>query len=34
MTYYGDYGFDDFLKVGATSDIDIKIYKSKYKVCI
>lgn len=24
MTYYGDYGFDDFLKVGAESDRDIE----------
>ena len=23
MTYYGDYGFDDFLKTGASSDQDI-----------
>lgn len=24
MTYYGDYGFDDFLKIGANSDSDIE----------
>ena len=24
MTYYGDYGFDDFLKQGAKSDADIE----------
>lgn len=26
MTYYGDYGFDEFLKVGAESDSDIEEY--------
>ena len=26
MVYYGDYGFDDFLKVGATSDADIEAF--------
>ncbi len=24
MTYYGDYGFDEFLEVGAQSDADIE----------
>ena len=24
MTYYGDYGFDEFLEVGASSDKDIE----------
>lgn len=26
MTYYGDYGFNDFLEVGATSDADIEAF--------
>lgn len=26
MVYYGDYGFDDFLEVGATSDADIESF--------
>ncbi len=26
MTYYGDYGFDEFLKIGAESDSDIEEY--------
>ena len=26
MIYYGDYGFDEFLKVGATSDADIESF--------
>lgn len=26
MTYYGDYGFDEFLEVGATSDADIEAF--------
>jgi hypothetical protein len=29
MTYYGDYGFDDFLKVGAKSDSDIEAFVTK-----
>lgn len=29
MTYYGDYGFDDFLKTGANSDRDIERYVTK-----
>ncbi len=29
MTYYGDYGFDDFLKIGATNDKDIEKYVTK-----
>jgi hypothetical protein len=29
MTYYGDYGFDKFLKTGATSDKDIETYVTK-----
>ncbi len=29
MTYYGDYGFDDFLKTGATSDNDIESFVTK-----
>lgn len=29
MTYYGDYGFDDFLKVGAESDTDIETFVTK-----
>ena len=29
MTYYGDYGFNDFLKVGATSDGDIEGFVTK-----
>jgi len=29
MTYYGDYGFDDFLKQGAKSDDDILQYVTK-----
>ena len=26
MTYYGDYGFDEFLKTGAESDADIEAF--------
>jgi hypothetical protein len=29
MTYYGDYGFDEFLKTGAKSDEDIETYVVK-----
>lgn len=29
MTYYGDYGFDDFLKTGASSDQDIDKFVTK-----
>lgn len=29
MTYYGDYGFDDFLKIGAKSDSDIEDFVTK-----
>jgi len=29
MTYYGDYGFDDFLKEGATDDGDIEAFVTK-----
>ena len=29
MTYYGDYGFDSFLKIGAGSDRDIERYVTK-----
>lgn len=29
MTYYGDYGFDEFLKVGAKSDRDIEKFITK-----
>ncbi len=29
MTYYGDYGFDEFLKVGASSDGDIEAFVTK-----
>ncbi|MDR0854706.1 MAG: linear amide C-N hydrolase [Clostridiales Family XIII bacterium] len=29
MTYYGDYGFDDFLEVGAKSDGDIEAFVTK-----
>lgn len=29
MKYYGDYGFDDFLETGATSDSDIESYVTK-----
>lgn len=29
MTYYGDYGFDKFLKTGAKSDADIEAYVTK-----
>lgn len=29
MTYYGDYGFDGFLKTGAASDSDIEKYVTK-----
>ena len=29
MTYYGDYGFDDFLKIGAKSDSDIEAFVTK-----
>ena len=29
MTYYGDYGFDDFLEVGANNDADIEAFVTK-----
>ena len=29
MTYYGDYGFDEFLKSGATGDADIEAFVTK-----
>lgn len=29
MTYYGDYGFDEFLRTGAKSDGDIELYVTK-----
>ena len=29
MTYYGDYGFDDFLKTGASSDRDIEQFVTR-----
>ena len=29
MTYYGDYGFDEFLKTGAESDRDIEVFVTK-----
>lgn len=29
MTYYGDYGFDEFLKTGASSDADIEAFVTK-----
>ena len=29
MTYYGDYGFDEFLKVGAESDADIEAFVTR-----
>ena len=29
MTYYGDYGFDEFLKTGAHSDSDIEAFVTK-----
>jgi hypothetical protein len=29
MSYYGDYGFDEFLKVGASSDRDIEAFVTK-----
>ena len=29
MTYYGDYGFDEFLKTGAKSDSDIEKFVTK-----
>jgi hypothetical protein len=29
MTYYGDYGFDDFLKIGAEKDSDIEAFVIK-----
>ena len=29
MTYYGDYGFDDFLEQGAVSDKDIEEFVTK-----
>lgn len=29
MTYYGDYGFDEFLKTGAKDDSDIEKYVTK-----
>jgi len=30
MTYYGDYGFDNYLKIGAESDSDIEDYVTKH----
>ncbi len=29
MTYYGDYGFDDFLQIGAESDADIEAFVTR-----
>ncbi len=29
MTYYGDYGFDKFLEIGAKSDTDIEVFVTK-----
>lgn len=29
MTYYGDYGFDEFLEIGASSDVDIEKFITK-----
>ena len=29
MTYYGDYGFDEFLKIGASSDADIEAFVTR-----
>ena len=29
MTYYGDYGFDEFLQVGAQKDSDIEVFVTK-----
>ena len=29
MTYYGDYGFDEFLEIGAESDADIEAFVTK-----
>ncbi len=29
MTYYGDYGFDEFLETGAASDADIEAFVTK-----
>ena len=29
MTYYGDYGFDDFLETGAENDADIEAFVTK-----
>ncbi len=29
MTYYGDYGFDEFLEVGARNDVDIEAFVTK-----
>ena len=29
MTYYGDYGFDEFLEVGARNDADIEAFVTK-----
>ena len=29
MTYYGDYGFDEFLEIGANSDADIEAFVTK-----
>lgn len=29
MTYYGDYGFDEFLEIGASSDADIEKFVTK-----
>jgi len=30
MTYYGDYGFDKFLKIGAKSDMEVATFIAKY----
>lgn len=29
MTYYGDYGFDEFLEIGASNDSDIEVFVTK-----
>lgn len=29
MAYYGDYGFDEFLKTGASSDAEIEAFVTK-----
>ena len=29
MTYYGDYGFDEFLEIGANNDADIEAFVTK-----